>query len=562
MQFIKSFCLVLIYLSPVLLSAQTTFIPMGMKDYALIERLEVKSQRPELNFSHIKPLNRRMFTQQVEQIDSLIKKDADFAERFSKIDRYNMDRFLTNNAEWTSNSQWKKPQNIFHHFFSNKSNFVEVHNKDVYFQLSPLMTLEYGKEDGYNKMVFHSARGISVRAKLADKIGFDLYFTDNQERAPRYVQSWVNQHLAIPGAGYFKPLGVVEGYDYTEVRGSVNWKVTKMIDMQFGYDRNFIGNGLRSTFLSDFSNPELFLKINTKFWKLNYENLFMELTATNPYIPNGGKLMPKKYFRMNHISLNVFKWLNMGIFDAVMFGRADHFDFMYLNPILFLMPGQQQLGSPDNNMLGIDFKANLAKKIQLYGQLNFDEFYTKELFSSRNAWTSKYAYQLGLKYIDVLGIKNVDLQLESNRVRPFTYSHLDSVSSWTHYNQPLAHPLGSNFQEYIAVIKAQPLKRLYLNAKLMYYKQGLDSAGLNMGSNPLQLYTTRTRDNNWMVGSGNQANCFQIMLNASYEFAENFFLDISLNRRSFKTQLTGVTPDATIISTGLRWNMAKREFMF
>ena len=54
--------------------------------------------------------------------------------------------------------------------------------------------------------------------------------------------------------------------------------------------------------------------------------------------------------------------------------------------------------------------------------------------------------QLGAKYIDAFGIKNLDLQLEYNRVRPFTYSHRDSVANYTHYNQPLAHPLGANFR--------------------------------------------------------------------------------------------------------------------
>jgi hypothetical protein len=57
--------------------------------------------------------------------------------------------------------------------------------------------------------------------------------------------------------------------------------------------------------------------------------------------------------------------------------------------------------------------------------------------------------QLGAKYINALGIKNLDLQLEYNRVRPFTYSHRDSVANYTHYNQPMAHPLGANFSETI-----------------------------------------------------------------------------------------------------------------
>ena len=562
MQFIKSNLVYCFFIVPFLGAAQSTYIPLGSKDYLLIDRLEIKIKHPDFYFSHVKPYSRKLYTKQVEYIDSLSFTDTELASRLSDVDKYNMERFLVNNAEWTVREDLKKPQNIFHDFFHSKGNFVEVNNKDFYLQVNPLLNIQYGNENGYGMPIFQNTRGLSLRGRIGDKVGFDLYFTDTQERDPQYVQSWVKQFKAIPGQGFYKPLGVVEGYDYTEVRGSVSWKLAKFIDMQFGYDRNFIGNGIRSAFLSDFANTGLFLKVNTRIWKLNYENLFMELIRPNQLIANGGVNLPRKYFRMNHLSINATKWLNVGIFDAVMFGRGDHFDFMYLNPILFLAPGQQQIGSPDNTMLGLDFKANIAHKIQFYGQLNLDEFLSKDLFNNKNSWQNKYAYQVGLKYIDVLGLKNVDLQLESNRVRPFTYSHLDSSSNWTQYNQPFAHALGANFQEYIAQVRAQPLKRLYLNARAVYYQQGLDSLGYNFGANPLRSYTTRVRSENLQVGSGNQATCLLITLQASYEIAENLFIDFTFNRRSYKTQLTGITPDATIISGGLRWNMARREFIF
>ena len=83
------------------------------------------------------------------------------------------------------------------------------------------------------------------------------------------------------------------------------------------------------------------------------------------------------------------------------------------------------------------------------------------------------AYRLGVKYVDAFNIKNLDLQFETNRVRPYTYSHFDSVANYTHYNQPLAHPLGANFQEYIGILKYQPAPRWYINAKAIYYSPGL-----------------------------------------------------------------------------------------
>jgi len=145
-----------------------------------------------------------------------------------------------------------------------------------------------------------------------------------------------------------------------------------VIDIAFGYDKNFIGNGQRSLFLSDFSNSALFLKLNTRIWKLNYQNLFMELQTNERQ--GADVLIPKKYAAMHHLDLAVTKWLNVGLFEGVIFGREDHFEFGYLNPIIFYRSIEQQNNSFDNAVAGLDLKANVAKHFQFYSQFLLDEF--------------------------------------------------------------------------------------------------------------------------------------------------------------------------------------------
>jgi hypothetical protein len=283
-------------------------------------------------------------------------------------------------------------------------------------------------------------------------------------------------------------------------------------------------------------------------------------------IPNGrrssgGAVLPRKYFRMNYLSINATKWLNVGLFDAVMFGRKDHFDFQYLIPVLFLRPAESDIGSGDNALVGLNVKANIKKKVQLYGQLILDEFVAKELTKNRGFWANKFGYQLGLKYPDVFGISNLDLQLESNRVRPFTYSHYDTVADYSHFNQPFAHPLGANFQEYISILRYQPLPRLFLQAKMIHYRQGLDSLGTNSGSNVKRNYRTRSRDYGYSVGGGNTVKSLNASFLASYELRENLFLDANVQNRTYNAQL-GTNQKTTVFSVGFRWNMARREFDF
>ena len=110
---------------------------------------------------------------------------------------------------------------------------------------------------------------------------------------------------------------------------------------------------------------------------------------------------------MNNLSINATKWLNVGVFDAVVFGRKDHFDFQYLIPVLFLRPAESDIGSKDNAVVGLNIKANIKKKVQIYSQLLFDEFKFHELVKSTGYWSNKFGYQIGLKYPDAFGTFNV-----------------------------------------------------------------------------------------------------------------------------------------------------------
>ena len=94
----------------------------------------------------------------------------------------------------------------------------------------------------------------------------------------------------------------------------------KHIKVNFGHDRHFIGNGHRSLLLSDHSSPYMFLRLNTKVWKLNYQNLFVELNTQTPR-NTGDTLRQKKFAAFHHLSLNLTRNFNIGIFEGIVFSR-------------------------------------------------------------------------------------------------------------------------------------------------------------------------------------------------------------------------------------------------
>lgn len=564
MQFKKTVLRLILIFIPVAATAQTTYLQRGDKQEIILDRLEIKAQRDSaLNTSKTKPYSREAY---VDVVRAYAKGDSGNA-RLTEVDRYYMESLLKNNIEWLpaeEREQYLSKKPVLNTFYKYPAGLFETHSKDFDLVINPMLNFGIMKESNNDQRLFYNSRGVSFRGRIANRIGFAGSVTDNQERDPRYVQDWMNARQAVPGAGYYKEFKAAGGVDYFDARGYLTFGVTKYVDVAFGYDKNFIGNGQRSLFLSDFGNNNLFLKLNTRIWKLNYQNIFMELH--NAYQRGGDQLLGKKYAAMHHLDVDVTKWLNVGLFEGVVFGRTNRFEFGYLVPVIFLRSVERNNGSPDNSVIGLDFKANVAKTAQLYGQLLLDEFKLSEMTSSSGWWANKYGYQLGAKYIDAFTVKNLDLQLEWNRMRPFTYSHYDSVASYSHYNQPLAHPLMANFNEWIGVLRYRPLPKWMIEGRLVYYTQGLDStANVNFGSN-LFLPNTfgRNSDYGYTVGGGWKSNTALANLLLSYELKENLFIDANLlmRKQRYDAPPSVPTKSATVFSLGVRWNMARRDFWF
>ncbi|WP_207512325.1 hypothetical protein [Longitalea luteola] len=560
---IKTIVPLLFLLIPFGLLAQSTYLPQGNKHQPFLNRLEILLQsNDDLNLSTVKPLSRRFAVRAAEYADSVHKASGNL---LSKVDEYNLRSLLMNNSEWVTvadTSDFYSKRSIWNTFYKTKANLLEVNTKDFFFTVNPVLQAGLSAESDYSgDRLFLNTRGITVRGMIAKKIGFSAYMTDNQERGPQFVQERIIRDDAVPGYGFYKDFKTT-ATDYLDARGSINFTAAKYLDFQFGYDKHFIGNGYRSFFLSDFSNSYLFLKINTRIWKFNYTNIFTELVPQTINISTGNKLLDKKYAAMHHLSMDVTKWLNVGIFEAVVFGRENHFEFSYLNPVIFLRLAEQQNGSADNAFVGIDLKANVAKRLQFYGQMLLDELVVKELKDGNGWWANKFAIQMGGKYINAFSVKNLDLQGEINLVRPFTYSHFDSVANYTHYNQPMAHPLGANFVEAIGIVRYQPHPKWTTSARLIVWKQGTDTADSNFGSNIFIPNRNRPAgDYGYKLPNGPRATGVNAQLLVSYEVKENLFLEASALLRNYKSGVGSLADrNSSVITAGIRMNMFRREY--
>lgn len=537
------------------LFGQSVYQPLDKTNYSKLDRLEIINGQVNQNFhSTIKPFKRDEIVKYLEVNDSL----------HTKIDQFNINYFLIDNSEWSSIDS-SSSKSFLKKLYRNQADLFHYHDKDFDLHFNPILQLDAGIDSETTGNTFINSRGIELRGHIDNKVGFYTYIADNQIIFPSYAQQRIYHRGAVPGENFWKPYDDNKGVDFITARGYITWNFTKHISAQFGHDKNFIGDGYRSLILSDYSGNYTFLKLSTNIWKFNYTNIFAELTA-NTSRTNANTLKdsnyPKKYMAFHHLSTNIGKKLNIGIFESIIYGGEDSvssapFEISYLNPVIFYRSIEQNLGSAGNAMLGLNFKWLALNKVQLYGQFVLDEFNLEKLREDNTWWGNKYGIQLGLKYIDAFTVNNLDLLFETNISRPYMYAH-NSQASYSHYRQELAHPHGANFIEYIAQAVYQPLNKLTCTGKIIYTDLGKDLNNSNYGQDILLNNNTRESEFNNTIGQGLSTQIYYLDLTLSYMLKHNFFIDLKGIYRKEKSEIEALSYDNQFLSGGIRWNISQR----
>jgi hypothetical protein len=556
-----------IFLSPLAAWSQSPFAPLNEEYYHKIDRYEIKTgrTRPEI-FTSVKPYKRSDIVAFVDSIDHL--------EGFkSKADKFNFEYLHNDSWEFGKPESSNSRRPILKYFYRKKSDLIHV-DKDNDFDLhvNPVLYLASGKDSRLDDPIFINTRGAEIRGMIDKKVGFYSYLTDNQMLLPSYVDDQLRRDLVIPHEGFWKGYKNGKGVDFLQARGYITFAATKHINIQLGHDRTFIGNGYRSLIFSDYAPPSFFFRANVKVWKINYMYQLNRMTANvsgGTSGLTGSKRYPEKYLAFHHLSMNIGKKLNIGLFESVIFSPKDSasnntFEWSYANPIIFYRAIEQQNGSTDNVILGMDFKWNVIRKISIYGQFVLDEFVLSHIKAGDGWWANKFAIQGGLKYIDALGIPNLDLQGEINIARPFTYSHGTQYGSYSSYRQPLAHPLGANFNEMVGILRYQPLPRLTVTGKLIMSTVGRDSSAtaFNYGSNILRDNGKQRKELGNTIGQGFKNDIMFGSFTLSWQFKHNLFIDGSVVIRQSKCALAAYNYNSTITSLALRWNIPQRLYEF
>ncbi len=438
-----------------------------------------------------------------------------------------------------------------------EEHLVQVQTEEYQIYADFLVDFQIGKDVENNRSTWLNTRGFQVGGNVGKNFSFYLNGFENQAKFPDYVNNYVVSNRVVPGQGYGKLATDVQ--DWTYVTALLSYTPNKYLNFALGYDKNFIGDGYRSVLLSDVSSNYSFFRIRASLGSLQYQTIYAYMLDPGaPKLTLDRRLGDRgKWMAAHYLDWNATNKLSIGVFQAITWADAEvegkrGFDFNYIHPFIFLRPVEStNTYSPDKMRLGLNIKYEVLKKTALYGQFMFDEFTAKEFFGSNGYWANKWAIQLGLRGSDLLKVARLNYLAEFNTARPYTYAHFDRLSNYANYNQPLAHPLGANFREFLGLLNYS-IKRLDFQAQGLYAVYGLDAAGKNFGKDIFKAYTTRSVDYGSHVGQGITTDLLMFQGKVAYLLNPKYNLRLELGGVLRQEQNNLKNDKTAMVTFGLR----------
>lgn len=400
----------------------------------------------------------------------------------------------------------------------------------------PVFHMDYGYDlEGRVGHVVNT-RGFVAKGSIGRKLSFLTTFYENQATFLPHMTSWIQQNQVIPGQGWLKPFDFdngmytamrvqAKGYDYLMASGVVSFTPIEAFNVQLGHDKHFIGEGYRSLLLSDAPFNYPFLKLTTKWKGLQYVHLLTQMQDVR-YPVQYETGYKKKWATFHYLSANIGKRIQLGLFEGIIFRTADSsgnggFDWNYINPLMMIRPIQFEIQQSEQNVVvGLNLKIIPFKGAAFYGQLVFDDLNFSEL-GNAGYIEQKIGWQVGFKAFDLLRVRNLNIQLEYNAVRPYTFQHEQPILAYMHHGQPLGHPLGANFHEFTGMFSYR-WKDFRFEFRSTYAIVGRDVNGANFGNDTYQSETVAVRgqgsDGNY-IGQGLRTN--QLFQNAELAYTVN-----------------------------------------
>ena len=431
---------------------------------------------------------------------------------------------------------------------------IDVKGKNSTFYADLLPDFDLGRDFSGKLTTSTTSLGLQIGGTAGDKFFYNVSGYLSSAVVPDYLATYVNQVGIVPGQAYAKTYRD-NGYDWKYITATASYTPVKYLNITAGRDKTFVGDGYRSLFLSDYASPYPFLKLTGTLGNVRY--MVMYAYFNDPIDLDASGNDRKKWGVFHYLDWNVSKRLSLGFYDSVIWydtddaGHSRGFEVTYLNPVTFLRPLEASNGSPDNALIGFSAKYKLSDGLTAYGQFMLDEFQAKQFFTDDGSSRNKYGYQIGFRGANLFSVKGLNFLVETNNVKPYTYSERGPVLNYAENGEPLAHPWGANFRELVGLLNYS-YKRFDFSGEADYGHYGLDINGLDYGKDPFFDYTTPAKTEGNYIGQGLTTNMIYLEGKIAYVLNPKYNLRIELGGIIRDEKNSQFNDKTSMITIGLR----------
>jgi len=528
---IKYISVVFILIFSVSVVAQVENIPLDNPVYEFFKEMKVKKvlfrfadDNPNLSYfqaaNYLKEIGKSRKELSSTEIKLLEKFKVEFIpEESNESNTWNMfgsgKKFIPNMKDFFSNKQ----KYLFSAGKTGNNGYVEAIG-NLYFgkSLKPgggkLTSIMDGGFRGRGTLFNHLGYSVSwykgflfgdknLAGKMEPKLTTDFKFLENKESNVNYdnTASYVKY--------YAEPL---EDFG---------------LSAQFGREKITYGYGYSGKPYISGNNPDMdFLKMNFDYGVVNLSSIFASTVGnfdwdyTKRYT---------KYISAHKLKVSIKDLFDIGYTDIVVYnGRID---FAYLNPILVWHFAEKSLQDRDNKNVALDIQTRFLKNVELQGTLFIDDDEQFSLLAGKTSRKEKFAYQVGTFIYEPLTIKNLALQFEYSKVRPYTYSHYDPKDTYTAYGICFGDQNGPNSDQVFTKLSYNISDWGKFNLEYRSIRKGnniYDANGVlvkNVGGDINQTFRDNIDDPNASFLEGERINSNVVSLNFRFIPIRNYIFD-------------------------------------
>ena len=474
----------------------------------------------------------------------------------------------------------KRNTNLYFHTDSSVAFFAGVNASAFYRKNSDV-------PDDYANMIFGNA-GLSARATLFDQVGVMLHVqrsfgAGGDSNSNEYVPFFFPGTIGRDGfRDQRKQYNFDRGFGYTSS------EVLNNVDVNSGFEgyvryatnnewfsllvgRTTFNNGfgyIDKLFLSDnakaFDAAQLELKYKSVNYRFSYGSISGDSTGIfsfdKPY-PISEKELSSKNVVSHYLGINFSQAFRLGLWESVVISEQP-FSFTYFNPVSFLTSADLSSGdestTKNNAILGVEMEVTPAKNISFQASLLIDDLTFGTLFEDDSLNENKFGWQIGTMWT---GLPGLALSLEFTHLDPFVYSHRSNKSTYTNRGYSLGHALPPNSDEFALQLQYNPTPDISANFTYRHQRSG-EGVELNQNGTLRANYggyinyglgDAYLRTNNFL--DGNRINRDYFILNASYQFVRQFYLQTRIEYRYIDNVYESKTYDDFLLDLGVRFDL-------